>query len=686
MPNFFRDNSSFIQTFFFPLKSLFISSLKFDTILLKLKRKVSNPMSAQKNLLLVSTDDCFYGSMKGATSILKRFVAKTMLNIFPTEENISLVEKAVKAYKIKGILARGYWALALEDRLEIPVFPFQQDAFDLVLSIERLINKGYQKIGLLSCVPSRKNSYNFGEMVILRFNNIPCYLAHIKDDEELQYTLNRMVSIYQIDILCGDRETLIMAEQLGVPYCPLQLSSTFLINTIDNAENVIGRIEREKRHTEYIETLTNIISESSLFTNELGQITFFNAQAGKNFNLSASKLPYIQDIVDQPMEELLKEQANRIVDINGKNFIMNVMPVTLHEHQNFSFLFSDTKNIEHVEISIRRQSHENGLIAKQHFADIVHEDPKTVTIINMAKRYALSDGTVLITGESGVGKEVYANSIHNESHRKNGPFVAINCAAFNENLIESELFGYEKGSFTGALSSGKTGLFELAHKGTLFLDEIGELPISMQAKLLRVLQEHEVRHLGGSKIIPVDVRIIAATNKDLHQMVSENTFRNDLFFRLSLLELTLPPLRERPGDIIPLFKYFLNRLVEKSGKKIFWNNDSVFSPLLQYDWPGNIRELENIAERTILLADAMQLTKAMIQNLILMAAGSNRSAVNSSSAFTTEIHPDLSLLEGQYIEHLLKVFNNNKDEVCNYLGISKPTFWRKLAYARDHRQ
>lgn len=548
------------------------------------------------------------------------------------------------------------------------------------------MRKGFQKIGFLSCVPSRKNAYNFGDISIIHFNNIPCYMGHVKNDEELVFILDRMTSIYEIDIICGDKEVLMMAEKFGIPGHPLQLGSTFLISTIENAEDMIGRIEREKRHTEYIETLTNIISESSLFTNELGQITFFNTQAEKNFNLSASTLSYIQDMIAQPKEELLKEQANRMVEINGKSFVMNVMPVTLHDRQNYSFLFSDTRSIEHVEISIRRQSHENGLIAKQHFTDIIHEDPKTDAFINMAKRYALSDGTVLITGESGVGKEVYANSIHNESYRKNGPFVAINCATFNENLIESELFGYEKGAFTGALTSGKKGLFELAHKGTLFLDEIGELPISMQAKLLRVLQEHEVRHLGGSKIIPVDVRIIAATNKDLRQMVAENTFRNDLFFRLSLLELTLPPLRERSGDIIPLFKFFISRLVDKSRIKIYWSDDSVFTPLLQYDWPGNIRELENIAERTVLLADSMQLTKTMVQDLIIMAAQSTRSVSQNMSSFTVDIQPDLGLLEGQYIEHLLKTFNNDKDEVCRYLNISKPTFWRKLAYVRDHRQ
>lgn len=635
-----------------------------------------------KNLMIISTHESFYGSIKGASSFINKYVAKIFLSEWPGEESQKIIKDSIDRYNIKGIITRGYWALFMEKHFDIPIFPLKLDAYDMLLNLDSLMHKGFYKVGLLSIVPTHINPYTFGKIEIFDFHSTQSYLAHIRNDEEMRYVLDRMSSIYGVEVVIGDAEVRAAAGEAGLIYFPLQLSSAFLISTIEDAENMTNRIEREKNHTEYIETLTNIISECSIFTNEHGQITFFNLRAGNAFKLSDGQLVNIQNLIHLSKEDLLKEQANRMVEINDKNYIMNVMPITLHERRIYSFLFSDTQNIEHVEISIRRQSHENGLVAKHSFEDIIYGDAHTANIINMSKRYASSDGTVLITGDSGVGKEVYANAIHNESPRKNGPFVAINCAIFNETLIESELFGYEKGTFTGALTSGKKGLFELAHRGTIFLDEIGELPISMQAKLLRVLQEHEIRHLGGSKIIPVDVRIIAATNKNLRRMITEGTFREDLFFRLSLLELSIPPLRERPMDIIPIFKYFLNRLIEKSGKKIYWTEDSVFDPLLDYEWPGNIRELENIAERTILLTDTLHLTADFIRNLVQMAAQNTHSVSAPQTGFAAPIQPDLNVLEGQYIDFLLKQFNNDKDRVCQYLNISKPTLWRKLAYTK----
>lgn len=636
----------------------------------------------EKNLLIVSTDEDFYGSIKGASSVVHKHVAEIILSKFPNEETMALVLEAVERHRIQGIIARGYWALYLEKHLDIPVFPFKLDAYDLLLNLDKLVHKGFSRIGLMSFVPTQKNTYTFGKINIINFHNTHCYLSHIRNDEELKYVLDKMTSIYNIDAIFGDKEGMIVAQNYGISCFPLQLSGSFLINTIEEAENMLSRIEREKKHTEYIETLTNIISECSVFTNELGKILFYNLKADTTFSLKEGGHSRIQELIGLPDDELLKEQVNRMVEINEKFYIMNVIPVALNGQQTYSFLFSNTQSIEHKEMAIRRQSHENGLLAKHHFSDIIYSDEGTKQTINMAKRYASSNGTVLITGESGTGKEVYANAIHNESARKNGPFVAINCATFNENLIESELFGYEKGSFTGALSSGKRGLFELAHKGTLFLDEIGELSVSMQAKLLRVLQEHEVRHLGGSKNIPVDVRIIAATNKDLRQMVLDGSFREDLFFRLSLLELSLLPLRRRQKDIIPIFEFFLARLIDKSGKKLYWTNDSIFAPLLDYEWPGNIRELENIAERAVLLTDSMQLTKDFIQSLIGMNS-KNRFAPAKAAEFTLQVQPDLNMLEARYIEFLLTRAGGDKDAVCRYLNISKPTLWRKLAYIKN---
>ena len=227
---------------------------------------------------------------------------------------------------------------------------------------------------------------------------------------------------------------------------------------------------------------------------------------------------------------------------------------------------------------------------------------------------AKSDSTILFRGESGTGKELFAKAVQSLSGRKNQPFVTISCAALPDNLIESELFGYEKGSFTGALNSGKEGLFKEAHGGTMFLDEIGELSMVLQAKLLRVLQEGVIRKIGSSKEESVDVRIIAATNRNLEEMIKQGKFREDLYYRLNVIPIVIPPLRDRLVDVSPLVNLFISKFNKKLGKKIKGTEISFINRLLQYNWPGNIRELQNVIERAMNLCDGEIIS---LQNLIL---------------------------------------------------------------------
>lgn len=224
-------------------------------------------------------------------------------------------------------------------------------------------------------------------------------------------------------------------------------------------------------------------------------------------------------------------------------------------------------------------------------------------VVTMAKVIACGDSTVLIRGETGTGKELFARAIHAESTRANQNFIPINCAAIPDTLLESELFGYERGAFTGASKGGRQGLFELANNGTIFLDEIAELPFSLQAKLLRVLQENKVRRLGGSKEIPVNVRVVAATNRNLESMISTGKFREDLYYRLNVIPLFIPPLRNRPEDIPLLAQFFLRRFSVRLRKQVSTIHDTALYKLVQYSWPGNIRELENVIERTINLVE-----------------------------------------------------------------------------------
>jgi len=297
------------------------------------------------------------------------------------------------------------------------------------------------------------------------------------------------------------------------------------------------------------------------------------------------------------------------------------------------------------------------------FEDIVYRDNKIAQVIETARKVSGYKTTVLITGESGTGKELFARAIHNNSSRKDKPFVALNCAAIPENLLESELFGYEEGAFSGAVTS-KPGLFEEASGGTLLLDEIGEIPLSLQPKLLRVLQEGELRRLGSNKTIKLDVRIIAATSSNLANLVEDNEFRDDLFYRLNVLPINIPPLRERKDDIPMLADYFIEKYKDKLGTNVTSISSDAMSKLIEYPWHGNVRELENIIERAMILTDG-----DIIEDLEFL----NEDVQSDPSSWFDSLKLDEALkrLEKLYIERALNETNGNRTHASRILGISR---------------
>ncbi|WP_278573172.1 sigma-54 interaction domain-containing protein [Fusobacterium ulcerans] len=309
---------------------------------------------------------------------------------------------------------------------------------------------------------------------------------------------------------------------------------------------------------------------------------------------------------------------------------------------------------------------------KYSFDDIITVDEKSIEVKEFAKRIALADSNVLITGESGTGKELYASAIHNFSARKDFPFIPVNCASFEKNLIESELFGYEEGSFTGAKKNGKTGLFQLAQGGTLFLDEIGELEYGLQGKLLRVLQEKSIRKIGGSKEIPIDVRLICATNKNLEQMIEENTFRRDLYYRIAIMPMSIPPLREKKNDIKAIAEKFLSDLSMKYRKEVRLNGNAL-KVLKEYDWPGNIRELKNIIEFTFSMAEGNEIKAEHLP--INMKNNTNE---NENILPLSEIVREA---EQNYLKKVIEIYGDSvegKKKAAKALNISLATLYNKL--------
>lgn len=319
-------------------------------------------------------------------------------------------------------------------------------------------------------------------------------------------------------------------------------------------------------------------------------LVYFNEQANLLFHLHKSSRGPLSDCISEDIFELLRRSDDStLIELNGDPFLLQKTPLKLVDQlMGYCLTLQNENNLRQIESKLTAQLRKKGLYAPHHFQDIVHLSPAMSSCIRMAKQAAATDYTILIRGESGVGKELMAQSIHNFSSRKNAAFVAINCAALPESLLESQLFGYEEGAFTGAHKKGRAGLFEQAHLGTLFLDEIGDISPNLQSQLLRVLQEKQVMRIGSDQIINVDVRIIAATNQDLEERVRQGLFREDLFYRLNVIPIEIMPLRQRREDIPPLLERFL-------GKKFDELPEDRKQQLTTYNWPGNVRQLENAA-------------------------------------------------------------------------------------------
>jgi two-component system, NtrC family, response regulator AtoC len=329
------------------------------------------------------------------------------------------------------------------------------------------------------------------------------------------------------------------------------------------------------------------------------------------------------------------------------------------------------KIIENKNLKSEIKNLKSQLQEKHKLTSIISHSPKMEEVLSISSRAAESNASILITGENGTGKEVLAKAVHYISLRKDGPFVAVNIPALSENLLESELFGHEKGSFTGAEKLRK-GRFEIADGGTLFLDEIGDIPLSMQVKLLRVLQEREIERVGGTEKIPVNVRIISATNRNLEQKIKEGTFREDLFYRLNIVTVCVPVLRERKEDIVPLIEYFIKKYSEQNGKTEMEISKEAVDHLLKYNFPGNVRELENIIERAVVLSRGNLITV----NDLPMSIRGFKEETSSGADRNETLNDKIEELERTMIYDALTKMNGNQTKAGKLLGITE----RNLRY------
>jgi transcriptional regulator with PAS, ATPase and Fis domain len=377
--------------------------------------------------------------------------------------------------------------------------------------------------------------------------------------------------------------------------------------------------------------------------------------------------------------QTIEENQEKFTSIRGRQLVVKKTPLKAVEGKSWGALVTlkDVSEVQRLDQEIRAKNKAKGLLARFTIDDIIGTSPAVTRLKQRIRHYAKSSSAVLITGESGTGKEMVAQSMHNLSSRREGPFVAINCACLPETLLESELFGYEQGAFTGAEKKGKAGLFELAQQGTIFLDEIGDMPFPLQAKLLRVLQEKEVRRLGSDRNIPIEVRVFASTNRDLADDVRQGAFRQDLFFRLNVLNLEIPPLRERKEDIAILANRFIDKFNLETEKTVPHLSELQRCHLEKNEWNGNIRELENVIERYVLLYGSEEDDGHLLQKFVASDRSHLTKHQNLPEVLEIQIG-SLREMELEILSKLLEYSEANRSKVAELLGISRTTLWKRL--------
>ncbi|MEX1057533.1 MAG: sigma 54-interacting transcriptional regulator, partial [Natronospirillum sp.] len=367
--------------------------------------------------------------------------------------------------------------------------------------------------------------------------------------------------------------------------------------------------------------------------------------------------------------------ANRYPIIEGGKIIGAVGTVLFHDTHEWRQINSQIKALLAERDFYHQETTGGGSkTTGAHFRlnDIIGRSPAIHALNDKVTKVASGDVSVLIRGESGTGKELYAHAIHQLSERADHPFIKVNCAAIPENLLEAELFGYADGAFTGARKGGKPGKFQLADGGTLFLDEIGDMPLSMQVKLLRVLQDREVEAVGATRLVPVNIRLVSATHQPLEELITAGKFREDLYYRVNVVPLNLPPLRERPEDIPALTEHFLARLARRTGRRTPKLTSQALTSLLEHTWPGNIRELENVLEATFYTVQGRKISLSALPDHI---AGARARDVVTGGTLKERMESTERLI----LREALKTCNDNRLRTARYLGISKSTLYEKLA-------
>lgn len=624
------------------------------------------------SIVMIVANSAIYEKAK---EVVKRHGEDIPIYFVKMKDAVGLAkEKVSKGAKV--IISRGGIGIRLRQNLDCPVVLVKYTYFDFAGAIQKA--KAYEgPIAIVSFDPAIESAKKVKELLD---DNIA--LIRITHNDNIETVVKNLVD-RGFKILIGGITVSEIAKQYNIKTVMIEADEEPILEAFEEARHYLRIINERELRFQMINSIINCVSEGIIAVDTDGRITNINAAAMKLFQEVMRESDFSNVSKVEALSSLLKTAKSgeshfeELVDVGNTSLVINSVPIKVQNNPIGAVgTIQEVKQIQSIESKVRRLLMVKGHVAKKGIDDIIGSSKSIAEAKGKAMDYAFVDSTVMILGETGTGKELFAQSIHNASRRKNKPFVAINCAALPKSIIESELFGYVKGAFTGASSEGKAGMFEMAHGGTIFLDEISEMPIDVQGRLLRVIQEKEIVRLGDDKVIPVDVRIITASNRDLKQEVDRGNFRADLYYRLSVLILHLPALRDRREDIPLLARHFVKKFSAKYGKYIYDIRSDAIEYLLQFDYPGNIRQLSNIIERSVIISrreyiDIQTIREALEEEQLTVLRVHNGSK-------QTEYKKTVDAKERERILDAMARCNGNKSQAAQMLGIGRSTLYRKL--------
>ena len=577
-------------------------------------------------------------------------------------------------------ISRGGTAKLLKANLGIPVVEVKVTAFDILEALQKVGPKA-RRIGIVGFENVIRGAEKLGRPL-----NMDLVVLTIQDEGEVSERL-REGRETGVDAIIGDKIVVSLAETLGMKAVLIESGYESVLHSFSEARDILDAVraeaEKSKRHLETLNQLKAVldaVDEHMVILDSGDLVQSCNPAAlqtlGKPLKeLCGKPLSYYPSGPLAATRRNGMPVRNHLAVVQKHHLLLDYMPIeNAGERIGTLIVGRGVSRIQQAERKVRAELYDMGHVARYGFDDLITGDDRFQDTLKRARSFASSNSTVLIIGETGTGKELFAQSIHNEKGGEKRPFVAINCATLPEPLLESELFGYAPGAFTGARNKRKKGFFELSHGGTLFLDEIGELPLNLQSRLLRVIEERVVQPLGDDRVIPVSIHIIAATNRDLGMEVRERKFRADLFYRLNVLQLQIPPLRERGRDAFILFQHFVRQFNSAfDGEKVL--SPEVGNIICGYSWPGNVRELRNLVERLATLTRSFSDIGLDVPTWIREEL---RQSERAAPLEAEEEPPGVNLkqMEKAWIKKLCRNSSLSQDEIAKLLGVSRTTLWK----------